>query len=279
MADQLLQLREILAEVYDLEHINNLLEWDQQTYMPSGGSEDRSYQRATVARLAHQRWTADETGRLIEDLSACLDALEPDGAALVRFARREYQKRARVPENYVAERTRATSLAHEAWLKARRESNFEAFRPFLEQVFDLRRQYAEFFAPYNHIYDPLLDDFERGLKTAEVQAIFNALRPRQVELIRAIGDRPQVDDRFMHQAYPEQAQWDFGVEVVTHFGYDWQRGRLDRTAHPFSIDFSVDDVRITTRFDQQQPATAMFGTMHEAGHAMYEQGVDPTLRR
>jgi carboxypeptidase Taq len=281
MADQLQQLKEILAEIYDLERINNLLEWDQQTYMPPGGGEDRSHQRATIARLAHQRWTADETGRLIDDLSACLGEMdaESDGAALVRLAQREYQKRTRVPASYVAERTRATSLAHDAWLIARRDSDFNAFRPYLERVVDLRRQYAEFFAPYEHIYDPLLDDFERGMKTAEVQAIFNALRPQQVELIRAIADRPQVDDRFLSREYPEQAQWDFGVEVVTRFGYDWQRGRLDRTAHPFSIEFSVDDVRITTRFDPRHPATAMFGTMHEAGHAMYEQGIDPALRR
>ena len=281
MEERLQQLREILAEIYDLEHVNNLLEWDQQTYMPVGGDEDRSYQRATIARLAHQRWTSAETGRLVEDLAGHLGEMDPesDAAGLVRFAQREFQKRARVPERFVVERTRATVLAHEAWARARQESNFAIFQPFLERNVDLRREYASFFAPYAHVYDPLLDDFERGMKTAEVQQIFNTLRPRQVALIQAIGQRQQVDDRFLHQGFAEQAQWDFGVEVITRFGYDWKRGRQDRSAHPFSIEFSIDDVRITTRFDSAYPTSSLFSSMHEAGHAMYEQGVAPRLRR
>jgi carboxypeptidase Taq len=281
MKERLQRLRETLAEIYDLEHVINLLEWDQQTYMPAGGDEDRSYQRATIARLAHQRWTSDETGRLVEDLAGCLDEMDPasDDAGLVRFAQREYHKRTRVPEHFVVERTRAMVLAYEAWTHARQESNFARFQPFLERVVDLRRQYAGFFAPYEHIYDPLLDDFERGMKTVEVQQIFATLRPHQVALIQAIARRPQVDYRFLNQEYPEQAQWNFGVEVISRFGYDWNRGRQDRSPHPFSTDFSIDDVRITTRFDPAHPLSSLFSTMHEAGHAMYEQGIDPALRR
>ncbi len=117
----------------------------------------------------------------------------------------------------------------------------------LEKIFDLRRRYAELFAPYQHIYDPLLDDFEPGLKTADVKAIFNELRPQQVALVKAIADRPQVDDSFLHLSYDEQKQWDFGVDVITRFGYDWKRGRQDHSAHPFTTRFGIDDVRITTR--------------------------------
>jgi carboxypeptidase Taq len=281
MEKRLQRLREILAEIYDLEHVNNLLEWDQQTYMPAGGDDDRSHQRATIARLAHQRWTSDETSRLVDDLASSLDAMdaETDAAALVRFAQRQVQKRTRVPESFVGEQTRATVLAHEAWVRARKEANFSIFQPYLERVVDLRRQYASFFIPYAHVYDPLLDDFERGMKTAEVRQIFAALRPKQVALIQAIARRVQVDDRFLSQEYPDQALWNFGVEVITRFGYDWKRGRQDLTAHPFTSDFSIDDVRITTRFDPAHPFSSLFSTMHEAGHAMYEQGVDPALRR
>jgi carboxypeptidase Taq len=129
------------------------------------------------------------------------------------------------------------------------------------------------------VYDPLLDDYEPGLKTADVQAIFTVLRPQQVALIQEIGARPPLDDSFLHQPYDTQKQWDFGVEVITSFGYDWNRGRQDKSPHPFSTSFGLDDVRITTRVYPNYLNPALFGTMHEAGHAMYEQGVDRNLER
>src|SRR5512133_881668 len=220
MMDQLQQLKEILAEVYDLAHVAALLEWDQQTYMPQGGAEDRSYQIATISRLAHERLTSDETGRLIEDLNAGLADFDPDSddAALIRLAKVEYEKHARVPASYVAEHARVVGMAHDVWVRARQEADFSIFQPSLERIVELRRQYASFFAPYDHVYDPLIDDFERGMKTADVKRIFNALRPQQVALIQAIAGRPQVDDSFLHVSYPEQGQWDFGVEVITRFG-------------------------------------------------------------
>ena len=165
------------------------------------------------------------------------------------------------------------------WAKARSENRFVDFQPHLEKIVELRRQYAACFTPYDHVYDPLLDDFEPGLKTAEVQAIFKALRPQQVALIKEIGERRQVDDSFLHLGYDEQKQWDFGVEVVTRFGYDWSRGRQDKAAHPFSTNFSSSDVRITTRVLPDFLSTALFGTMHECGHALYEQGVNPAYDR
>jgi carboxypeptidase Taq len=281
MDEKLTQLKEILAEAVDLGYASALLGWDQQTYMPSGGAEERGYQLATLARLIHQRVTSDEVARLLEDLSAHVDELDPnsDDACLIRYTAHEVQKQTRVPVQLVGEMAQVTTSAHEAWTNARTESNFAAFRPYLERIVDLRRQYADCFQPYDHIYDPLLDDFERGMKTSEVQAIFGALRPQQVALIQAIAGRPQVDDSFLRCTYPEQSQWDFGVEVITRFGYDWNRGRQDRSAHPFTTNFGIDDVRITTRFDPERAASALFSTMHEAGHAMYEQGVSPNLRR
>ena len=281
MEEKLQQLKERLAEVMDLGYISAVLGWDQQTYMPPGGAEERGYQLATLARLVHQHVTSDEVGKLLEDLNREVDAFDPDSddACLIRSAYYEYHKRTRVPVDLVADTAQVTTSAHEAWARARQEKNFQLFQPHLERVVELRRAYAECFQPYDHIYDPLLDDFERGMKTADVQRIFGALRPQQVALIQAISQRPQVDDSFLRVDYPEQGQWDFGVDVISHFGYDWKRGRQDRSAHPFTTNFGIDDVRITTRFDTQRVATALFGTMHEAGHAMYEQGVDHSLRR
>jgi carboxypeptidase Taq len=143
----------------------------------------------------------------------------------------------------------------------------------------LRREYADFFAPYDHVYDPLLDDFEPGLKTVDVKAIFNTLRPQQVELIKAITAQPQVDNTFLYQPFDEQKQWDFGVEVITKMGHDWKHSRQDKVAHPFTTNFGSGDVRITTRIYPEYLGTGLFGTLHESGHASYELGVDPRYDR
>ncbi len=281
MEEKLKQLKEKLAVVADLQAAAALLGWDQQTYMPPGGAEDRGHALGTLARLAHEHFTADEIGSLLGDLepyAASLDA-DSDEACLIRVTRHAFDKETKVPAEKVAEFAFVTTVAQGAWEEAREKSDFSIFQPHLEKIVALRREYADYFKPYDHVYDPLLDDFERGMKTADVKAIFEQLRPLQVELLQAISERPQVDDRFLHLAYPEKDQWDFGVDVVTHFGYDWKRGRQDHSVHPFTQTVHLGDVRITTRFDPERPASMLFSTMHEAGHAMYEQGVAPRLAR
>jgi carboxypeptidase Taq len=192
---------------------------------------------------------------------------------------REYNKRTKVPADMVAEFAQIATAAFSAWQEARAESNFAKFQPHLEKVVEWKRRYAALFAPFDHVYDPLLDDFEPGMKTAEVKSIFEALRPQQVTLIKAISERPQVDDSFLHQPFDEQKQWNFGVEVATKLGYDWKRGRQDKAPHPFTTTFSIDDVRITTRLMPDFFSSAFFSTTHETGHALYEMGVDRQLAR
>jgi carboxypeptidase Taq len=164
-------------------------------------------------------------------------------------------------------------------VEARQKSDFSIFQPHLEKIVELRRRYAAFFPGVDHPYDALLDDFEPGMKTEDVKAIFTALRPQQVELIQAIAGRPQVDDSFLHQSFDEKKQWDFGVEVITKFGYDWKRGRQDKAAHPFTQSAGINDVRITTRVYPDFLNPALFGTMHECGHALYAFGSSPALDR
>jgi carboxypeptidase Taq len=281
MEDKLRQLKSILGEATDLLHAFDLIEWDQQTYMPAGGAEDHGYMQATVQKLVHLKWTSDETGRLIEDLKPYVAQLDPDSddARLIKVAEREYKRRTKVPAAMMAEKGQLAAVSLQVWQEARAENKFAKFQPYLEKIVDWRRRYAALFAPYAHIYDPQLEEFEPGLKTAEVEAIFEVLRPQQVALIKAIAGRPQVEDAFLHQAYPEQNQWDFGVEVITKFGYDWQHGRQDRTAHPFTIAFGSHDVRITTRFLPDYFSSAFFSTTHECGHALHALGIDPALMR
>lgn len=281
MESQLQQLKTRLAEISDLRYVVALLGWDQQTYMPPGGAEARGNQAALLGRLAHERATDPELGRLLDELEPLVAGLDPDSdeARLVKVTRRAYNKVTRVPASYVVELAQATSLGQQAWVEARQKSDFSIFQPHLEKIVALRRDYASFFPDFEHPYDALLDDFEPNMKAAEVKAIFEALRPQQVELIQAIAARPQVDDSFLHQPFDGQKQWDFGVEVITKFGYDWQRGRQDKAAHPFTTFFSINDVRITTRVDPNFLNSMLFGTMHECGHALYGQGPAPELER
>ncbi len=281
MDETLKSLKEILGQVADLEASVAVLEWDQQTYMPPGGADGRSMALSTVSRLAHESFIDDRVGELLSALEPGLASLDPDSdeARLVRVTRRQYDKARKVPAQFVAEFRRVTSLSFQTWQEARVRSNFALFRPHLERVVEMRRQYAGFFAPYDSVYDPPLDDHEPGMKTAELKAIFEALRPRQVKLIQAIAEKPPVDDSLLRLNYDEAKQWDFGMEVAKSFGYDLSRGREDRSAHPFTTGFNTGDVRITTRLDRNYLPEGMFGTFHETGHALYDQGLPQRLER
>ena len=281
MEKKLQELKTILGRVSDLRRSASLLGWDQQTYMPPGGAQARGYQLGTLNSLAHEMFTSDDVGRLLEALENQVEDLDPnsDQARLIQVTRRDYDKATRVPAEFVEEFSRVTSNAHGAWEEARKQDDFPHFQPHLKRIVEMRREYADFFAPYEHIYDPLLDDFEPGMKTSTVQAIFDQLRPAQVDLLQRINDQPQVDDSFLHQPFDGEKQWAFGESVITEYGYDWKRGRQDKAAHPFTTSFSINDVRITTRVDPEFLNTALFGTLHEAGHAIYEQGVSTDLER
>lgn len=281
MSEKLVRLKELLGEVSDINRAVALLDWDQQVNIPPKGHEARGQQMATLGKLAHERATTDEIGGLIDDLKTEFAGANPasDEAAMIHVASRDYDKATRVPSDFVAERAVVSSNAFEAWGEARAKSDFSIFRPHLEKVVGLTRKYVSFFPPADHPYDILLDDYESGMKTADVKTIFNGLRPRQVELIKSISSAKQVEDGFLFGSYEEKKMLGFGVDVVTKYGYDWSRGRQDRALHPFETSFSVNDVRITTRFEADNPTAMVFSTMHEAGHAMYEQGVSPAYER
>jgi len=280
MNKELGELKERLVEIHDLHSAIAVLDWDQQVNMPAAGAEGRANQLSLLSRLSHEKFVDGRIGELLESLKAFTDGLDPesDEACLVKVTRREYDRNVKVPSSFVAEFTRTTSNAHVEWEKAKAASSFSLFQPWLEKIFDLRREYAGFFAPYDHIYDPLLAEFEPGLKTAEVKEIFAKVRPAQVELIREIGQCPEIDDSFLHQMLDSQKQWELGVEASTAIGFDWSRGRQDRSVHPFTTTFDLNDVRITTRIMADNFASGFFSTMHESGHAMYEQGISPSLR-
>ncbi|MBE0409979.1 MAG: carboxypeptidase M32, partial [Anaerolineales bacterium] len=240
------KLTALIAEIADLSRISSLLHWDLQTYMPSNGSEARSHQISTISRLVHSRVTSEEMGSLLENIRPSIEQLDPDSDEVRSFLKMEaiYQKVVRIPGEWAGEFARLTTRANRFWAQAKQENKFETFSPYLEDIVDLRRAYAEFFTPYDHIYDPLLDDYEPGMKTAEVQEVFNRLRPFQVELVRKIADCPQVDDSFLRQNYAKDKQWDFGMELIDRLGFDKSNGRQDSSPHPFTTKIGAGDVRI-----------------------------------
>jgi carboxypeptidase Taq len=281
MSEKLEQLKTLLAEVADLNYAAALLGWDQQTYMPPGGAEARGNQLATLSRISHDKFVSDEIGTLLGDLEQEYAGAQADSdeVRLLKVTRHNYDQQVRVPSDFVSEFAVVTSKAFEAWVEARSKSDFSIFRPHLEKVVELNQRFVGFFPPADHPYDILLDQFERGMKTSDVQAIFDTLRPQQVELIKAISERPQVEDGFLKVAYDEAKMWDFSLEIATKFGYDWERGRQDKSTHPFTTNFSINDVRITTRFEEDNPTVMLFSTMHEAGHGLYELGSNQSYER
>jgi carboxypeptidase Taq len=275
------RLKERLATISDLRSTKSLLFWDQQTYMPGGGVASRAEQMATLSRLSHEILADRETARLLD--AAGEPNLSSEEGALLRRARRDYNRATRLPAELVAEISRVTSMAEPAWVKAREESDWHLFAPHLEKVLSLERESVEYLGYEDHPYDALLDAYEPGAKTARLASMFEELKKGVVPLISAVVQRSRDDAENraapLYGDFGEAEQEKFGKAVVSAFGYDWKRGRQDRSVHPFCVSPGPGDVRITTRFDRGWLAPALFGTMHEAGHALYTQGVDPDYTR
>lgn len=278
MSEKMDQLKAILGEVSDIGRAAAVLGWDQQVNMPPGGGEARGRQLGTLGKIAQEKFIADEVGQLLDDLKSEFGP-DSDEAAMIRVAARGYEKAKRVPPSFIVEQAVVTAKAFDAWVEAKAKSDFSIFQPHLEKVVELVRKYVSFHPKADHPYDTLLDDFEPGMKTSDVQAIFDELRPQQVELIKAIAASKQVKDDFLHRKYNEKKVWDFSETIIKRFGYDFNRGRQDKAPHPFETTFSVNDVRITNRFETDNPLATLFSAMHESGHAMYEQGVNPAYER
>ena len=281
MPDKLNELKTRLAEVDDLHQAAALLDWDQQTQMPPAGAQARAEQSATLQKIAHEKFTAEAVGRLLDELGQHYAGApaEDDGAALVRVAGRRYRRQQAIPAALVEEMAQVTSLAQPAWAKARADNDFGHFLPHLEQIYDLKRQEAACFPEVETPYDALLDDYEPGMRTTQVRAMFDELRAPVVVLLAAIAAQPPVDDGVLRRDYDEQQQWDVSVDVLKRFGFDMRAGRQDKSVHPFCTSFSPGDVRLTTRIDRQYLSTCLMGSMHECGHGLYEQGLPMQHRR
>jgi carboxypeptidase Taq len=279
-AEQMLgELKQRLREISDLNAAADVLSWDQATYMPEGGAGARGRQRAMLCRLAHERAVAPALGRLIDAVAHHNESLsyDSDDASLIRVAHREYQKKVKVPPDHVERAVAHSSASYDAWTRARSANDFTTMVPYLERTLDLSREYSSYFAPYKNVADPHIDDADEGMTTASTRKLFGELKRQLVPMVRAICAQPAADDSSLRQTFAKATQFDFALHVAESLGYDLKRGRLDLTHHPFCTRFSAGDVRITTRVNENDLGDALFSTLHEAGHAMYEQGVAAVL--
>jgi carboxypeptidase Taq len=245
--------------------------------MPPGGAPYRARQLALLSRLAQEKAIDPAIGKLLDELRPYEESLpfDSDDASYIRVARRQYERNLRVPPEFLGEMQEHGALSYQAWTKARPENDFASVRPMLEKTLDMSRKLADFFPGYQHIADPLIDFADFGMKAESVRKVFAQLREQLVPLVKAITSQTPADDSCLKLYYPKDAQLAFGEQVIKQYGYDFQRGRQDLTHHPFETKFSIGDVRITTRVNENDLGDALFSTLHESGHAMYEQGVNP----
>lgn len=269
------ELRRELGVIQDLEAASAVLDWDQATYMPPGGAPARARQLALLGRLAHERRASPRMGELLASVASV--ELEGDtvDAALVRLARRAYDRAARIPSELVAEQRDHRAASFLAWTKARPRGDFAAMVPYLEKSVALSRRFAEYFPELENPADYLIDEMDPGMTARRVRDLFDGLRRELVPLARQIAARPLIPRDCLEGTFDVGRQAELAATIVQRIGYDFERGRQDPTHHPFMTRFSGGDVRIATHYVADDPLSGLFGAIHEAGHGLYEQSIEP----
>ena len=272
MAEAFHDLMEYSRDLYALRQATGLLAWDQETYMPHKGGEGRARAMAALSRVSHQRFSDP---RLRDLLEACAQdpSLGPEERALVRELKRDRDRTVKVPEALAAEIAETISLAQRAWAEARPKDDTAAFNPWLEKVIALRRKEAECLGYEGTPYNALIENYEPGARAGELKALLQGLKADLVPLLGKILDKTRGEKNPLEgKSFPIAAQKIFNQRVLADMGFDLEAGRLDESAHPFTEGLHPRDVRLTTRYSETDPLSAVFSTLHEGGHGMYEQG-------
>ena len=288
-SDCLERLRSLDRERMHISRAAALLQWDQETYLPCEGVEERAEQLAVLEGLAHEKLVDCEVGRLLGELHGCSSSLEAEylqdnkdkfpAEDFLRVLRRDYERAVKIPSDFVRECAKAEGLSQAAWAEARKQKDFAAFAPHLEKMIGFAKQKAEFWGwEKTRLYDGLLDYFEPSLGVKELTDIFNPLCERLQELLKKIAAQPIPENVFLNHRFEKTRQEAFCREVLAGLGFDEKRGRMDISVHPFTTTLGFNDVRITTRYAPSDPLSGLFSVIHECGHAFYELGLDSSLR-
>ncbi len=285
------ELRKIDHEVYLLKHVSSLLGWDQETYMPSRGIEERAEQISLLETLIHEKITSEAMKEALEGAKEKPEIEEETGkeslfkpltpvhrAAFLREWDRRVERARKIPKNLVSRLSYATSVGQAKWAQAKKEASFNLFKPYLEEILILTRELAAALEFKDSPYDPLLDEYEPGMKCAILTPLFEQLRKDLAPMLKEIIATSNVDDTCLYLPFPKEAQHAFGERILNAIGFPWERARLDVSVHPFTSTLGRDDVRITTRYNPTYFPTAIFGIIHEAGHGLYDLGFGDDIR-
>ncbi len=261
-----------LARISDLSYAGAVLGWDQETYMPAGGAPLRSRQLSTLAGINHDLVTAESLGKLLEELEkdATLDKKQKGN---VLQTLKDYRKAKKYTREFVEEMSLTVSESFNAWHEAKKKSDWKIFAPKLKKLLELKRKECEMLGYKEHPYDALLDQHEPGLTTKDVEELFIEVRKSLVPFVKSISAKPLHSNAVLHQHFPKDKQWDFSIHLLNVLGFNFENGRQDLSVHPFTTNFGATDVRVTTRVDEHNLSDCVTGTIHECGHALYEQGL------
>ncbi|MFM9908509.1 MAG: carboxypeptidase M32 [Chitinophagaceae bacterium] len=266
------QYKERMRRIADVRYASAVLQWDQETYLPSKGASFRGQQIASLSEIAHQLFTDVNLGTLLEELSL-RNNLNSFQKCNIERSSEDYLKQQKFSTGFVRKLAETTQKSFHSWIAARAQNNFKPFQDDLSNLIELKKEEAALLGYSSHPYDALLNDHDKGSTTQLLDGLFDSIRNPLKELFDRIMARPQVKDDFLFQFFPKQLQWDFGLEVLRDIGYDFEAGRQDLAEHPFTTSFNCKDVRVTTRIDENNLGSMIWSCIHEGGHALYEQGL------
>lgn len=260
-----------LKRIHALSQVSGLLEWDEQVNLPENSGDFRAQQSSVMAGIVHREATNPKIGEwlneLIEDSS-----LTPEQKVVIREARKDYDRRTRIPEDFVAHKAGHLSKAYHAWVNAKSNNDFKGYAPFLEKNILLAKEEAAFLGQANNPYDYWIDSFDPGLNASMIESVFDPLQAELVPLAQEILHSSISADTSCLKGFPLEKQESFMRKVTSRLGFDYSRGRIDRSVHPFCSGCAF-DTRMTTRFFEDNPLDSLFSSIHETGHGLYEQGL------
>jgi carboxypeptidase Taq len=269
-----------LAKIADISYSTAILGWDQETYMPEKGAGFRAQQLSTLSGIIHDEFTDKEFGKILKKLDSNPKKLNEKQRRNVTQTLKDYKRQKKYTREFVELLSKTTSECFQAWQKARKENNFKLYAPHLTKMISLKRKEADLLGYKKHPYDALLDQYEPGARVADLDVLFKDVREQLVVFVKKIAaaipqplKRGEGDDKFMYLHYPKDKQWDFGMDLLKQMHFDFEAGRQDISAHPFTTSFSAKDVRLTTRIAEDNLKSMIWSCIHEGGHGLYEQGL------
>ncbi len=259
-------------KIYDIHMSMSVLNWDMETHMPNNGNKFRAQQLSTLAKIAYELETNFKYGKLLERLLKD-KTLNKDQKRNISLSNKQFIKKQKYSAEFIQKQSTLISKAFKDWRTAKEKNDFNLFRKSLSEIVNLRKEESYLLGFNENPYDALLDIYEPNLTVNDVDSIFDNVKDYLVPFINKINNSNHIDDSFFYQFYDQKKQWDFGIDLLKQMGYNFDSGRQDISAHPFSTHFSPEDARITTRIDENNLSDMIWSCIHEGGHALYEQGV------